>query len=271
LQPAFLSRTNPPQNISHPTMTVLQPLNIALRSYDVDVGPDRHDFAQLVLPVSGTLAIDVDGKEGRLDSWHAAFVGGRTWHSQASERPNQSLIVDVDPAALGADIADRLMTLPLLPVTPAAHGLIDYMGQLMRSGAARAYTGGHWLPLLLDALMDAPPRPRVRLSGLLAAVEADPGQRWTTETMAAHVGVSVSRLYALFREELDSTPAGWLWGYRLDRVQQWLVGSDRAIAELAFRAGFADQSALTRAMRKATGMTPAVYRRHAQEAQPKDS
>jgi AraC-like DNA-binding protein len=251
-------------------MAVLQPLNIALRSYDVDVGPDRHDFAQLVLPVSGMLAIDVDGTEGRLDTWHAAFVGGRTWHSQASERPNRSLIVDLDPAALEPGIADRLATYPLLPVTPAAHGLIAYMGQLMLSGAARAYTGGHWLPLLLDALMDAPARPHARLAGLIAAVEADPGERWTTESMAAHAGVSVSRLHTLFRAELDSTPAAWLWGHRLDRVRQWLVGSDKPIAELAFRAGFADQSALTRALRKATGMTPAAYRRAAQEAQPKN-
>jgi AraC-like DNA-binding protein len=88
--------------------------------------------------------------------------------------------------------------------------------------------------------------------------------------MAAHAGVSVSRLHALFRAELDSTPAAWLWGRRLDCVRQWLVGSDRPIAELAFRAGFADQSALTRALRRATGMTPAAYRRRAQEAQPKN-
>ena len=34
------------------------------------------------------------------------------------------------------------------------------------------------------------------------------------------------------------------------------------------RAGYSDQSALTRAMRRATGLTPAAYRRQQQESQP---
>jgi AraC-like DNA-binding protein len=250
-------------------MPALSPLNIAVRSYGADTGPDWHDFAQLVLPVSGMLAIDVDGKAGRLDSWHAAFVGHRTWHSQESERPNRSLIVDLDTATIAPDLIDRLTSRPLLAVTPAAHRLIDYMGQSMRSGSARTELAGHWLLLLLDALSDSAPRPRTRLTGLIAAIEADPARRWTTAAMAAHAGVGISRLHALFRDELDDSPAGWLWTHRLQRVQRWLVESDRTIAD-AYRAGFADQSALTRAMRKATGMTPAAYRRHAQETGPRD-
>jgi AraC-like DNA-binding protein len=83
--------------------------------------------------------------------------------------------------------------------------------------------------------------------------------------MAAAVNVSVSRLHALFREELDTSPKNWLREHRLARVREWLTSTDLPIAELALRAGFSEQSALTRAMRKASGLTPAAYRRQSRE------
>jgi len=84
--------------------------------------------------------------------------------------------------------------------------------------------------------------------------------------MATQAGVSVSRLHDLFRAELDTTPHAWLAEVRLRRVREGLAGSDLSIAELAYRSGYADQSTLTRAMRRATGMTPAAYRRRSREA-----
>jgi transcriptional regulator GlxA family with amidase domain len=71
----------------------------------------------------------------------------------------------------------------------------------------------------------------------------------------------------LFREEHDTTPHAWLLEHRLARVRDWLTSTDAPIAEIALRAGFSEQSALTRALRKATGMTPAVYRRQHRSAQ----
>jgi AraC-like DNA-binding protein len=125
------------------------------------------------------------------------------------------------------------------------------------------------MPLLLDALSSTTPQPPSRLAGLLATVDAAPFAAWTASSMAARAGFSVSRLHALFREELDTTPRAWLANLRLGQVQEWLAYTSLSIAEVAYRGGFTDQSALTRAMRKATGLTPATYRRQAQESRPK--
>ena len=47
----------------------------------------------------------------------------------------------------------------------------------------------------------------------------------------------------------------------MDRVRQLLADTDLPIATLAYQAGFADQSALTRVMRRTTGLTPSAYRK----------
>jgi transcriptional regulator GlxA family with amidase domain len=143
------------------------------------------------------------------------------------------------------------------------------MGIMASQQAAQPALVNGWVPLLLDTLALDAPRPASRLAALQAQIEAEPGLPWTTESMAKAAGVSVSRLHALFRAELDASPHGWLLELRLARVREWLARTDRPIADLALCAGFSDQSALTRAMRNATGTTPAAYRRQARENRPK--
>ena len=247
-------------------MSASFPYSLAIRSYGSQSNIDRHDFAQLVLPLVGSLEMDIAGRGGLVGRGQAAFVEARTRHDQISDRENRSFILDFDPANVTPSLQDRLVRRPYLPLSPAATKLVDYMALMAADAAVPAETVERWAPLLLDALDGAPPRPHSRLSALLSMIEAAPGAPWTATGMAERAGLSVSRLHALFREELNTTPRAWLAQLRLNRVREWLGTTDLSIAELAYRSGYADQSALTRAMRKATGLTPAAYRRQVQDS-----
>lgn len=256
-------------------MNTFPPADLHLRSYGTSSEPNRHDFAQLVLPLSGTLRLDIEGRQGLLDPLRAAFVAPGAWHSQVGDATNRSLIVDLDLASVAPPAAERLFERPFPPLGEAARKLVEFMGIVAGAQGPAAGSAADsaakppasmlqgWVPLLLDTLALDAPRPVSRLAALLARVEAAPGQPWTTASMAASAGLSVSRLHALFREELDTSPHAWLLGVRLARAQAWLAQSDLAVAEIALRAGFSEQSALTRALRKAIGQTPAAYRRQA--------
>lgn len=239
--------------------------DLHLRSYGQVRTADRHDFAQLVLPVSGTLLLEVAGREGRLDPLRAAVVAPGAWHSQCSAAPNRSLIVDLDLAKLAPGAGERLLDQPFPALGPAARKLVEFMGILADGGRVAPSVLQGWVPLLLDTLALDAPAPRSRLASLLARIELEPGLPWTTESMARAAGLSVSRLHALFREEQDTSPHAWLLALRLARVRDWLAHTEVPIAELALRAGFSEQSALTRALRQATGMTPGAYRRRCRE------
>jgi len=241
-------------------------VDLHLRSYGQVRTSDRHDFAQLVLPVSGTLLLEVAGREGRLDPLRAAFVAPQAWHSQCSASPNRSLILDLDLATVAPGAGERLREQPFPALGPAARKLVEFMGILAGGGNVAPQVLQGWVPLLLDTLALDAPAPRSRLAALLARIELEPGLPWSTESMARAAGLSVSRLHALFREEQGSTPHAWLLALRLARVRDWLAHTEAPIAELALRAGFSEQSALTRALRQATGMTPAAYRRQCRES-----
>jgi AraC-like DNA-binding protein len=250
------------------------PFTLSLRSYGAEGDAHAHDFSQLVLPLAGRLRIDIGGREGLLQEGRAAFIAPGTRHSQAGQGANRFLVLDLADAAGTADadavgnatgFAERLSARPFLTLSPAAHRLVDYMGGMLRAGPSRAAIARHWVPLMLDALAEAPARPASRLTALLAIVEARPGEPWTTAAMARTACLSPSRLHALFRAELDATPAAWLSQVRLRCVRDALERTDRPIAELAVAAGYSDQNALTRAMRRAFGVTPAAWRRQARE------
>jgi AraC-like DNA-binding protein len=259
-------------------MNTLSSADLHLRSYGPRTAPDRYDFAQLVLPLSGTLQLDIEGRQGRLDPLRAAFVAPGAWHSQVGDAANRSLILDLDLAQVvqvAPAVAERLLERPFPQLGAAARKLVEFMGIMAGAqgpgGVALAAAPAPppasllqgWVPLLLDTLALDAPRPASRLAALLARVEAAPGAPWTTAAMAAGAGLSVSRLHALFRDELDTSPHAWLLGLRLARARAWLAQSDLAVAEIALRTGFSEQSALTRALRKATGLAPAAYRRQA--------
>jgi AraC-like DNA-binding protein len=240
---------------------------VHIRSYGELRDADRHDFAQLVLPLAGNLLLDIDGRTGQLDLLRGAVVAPRAWHAQGYQGANRSLIVDLDWAGVDPELGARLLERPFPTLQPAARKLVEFMGILTESSPPAPGTLSGWLPLLLDTLVLDAPRPASRLAALLARIELDPGQPWATSTMAKAAGLSVSRLHALFREELDASPHGWLFGLRMARVREWLAQTDEPIAAIALRAGFGDQSALTRALKKAVGQTPAEYRRQHRQAQ----
>jgi AraC-like DNA-binding protein len=236
-------------------------LDLHLRSYGREHWGDRHAFAQLVLPVDGEVLLDIEDRRARLDPLHGALIAPGAWHAQSSQAENHSLIVDVDAAAFDAGPWQALLERPFAPLAPAARKLVDFMGILARQSQVSGALVQGWVPLLLDTLVLGETRPVSRLSALLARIEAEPGLPWSTAAMAQAAHVSVSRLHVLFRDELDTSPHDWLLRCRLERAREWLAGGNRSVAEIALAAGFADQSSLTRAMRKAFDTTPAAYRR----------
>ncbi len=84
-----------------------------MRSYAAQSTADRHDFAQIVLPLAGELSMDIAGREALLDRSVAAYVEAGSRHDQVSEATNRSLILDLQARDLDVRTADRLAKRPL--------------------------------------------------------------------------------------------------------------------------------------------------------------
>lgn len=236
-------------------------VSVDLRSYRGQTPDERHPFVQIVLPLSGQLDIDVGGRQQRLSPLKGALVHKGTSHTQVATGLNRSLIVDVHEQAVSAKMLDTFSSNSFFDIQPRTTRLTHYMHGMLQRGEQNAKASIAWAPILIASLTDESPDVLSRVSLLRTLVEIDPFMPWSLERMAEQAEISVSRLHAIFREQFDETPHLWLADIRMRRICDYLTNTPLPIAEIADKAGFSDQTALTRAMKKAMGTTPAAYRR----------
>jgi AraC family transcriptional regulator len=106
-----------------------------------------------------------------------------------------------------------------------------------------------------------PPGEPPWLRPLVGRLEADFTRHVQVNELAAEFQVHPGRLTKLFRLHTGGTVAEFVRQLRVRYVMERLATGDEPLVDLALGAGFADQSHCTREFKRATGETPAAYRR----------
>lgn len=248
---------------------------LTLRSYGDAPLAHAHAHHQVVLPLEGCLEMDVAGRGGHVDAATLVVVAGGERHSCRAAGRNRFLVLDwsegeladeiVDDAASG--FVDRARRRPFLDLDPALLPLLRFLDTAVAGGRIPAAERRDWGRLLLRRLGDtasggAARRPRhPRLSQALAYVEANLAAPLSVRDLAGAAHVSAGHLHDLFRRHLGQPPMAHVARLRLERAMRQLAETDASIADVASASGYSEQSALTRALKRAHGVTPAAYRR----------
>ena len=82
----------------------------------------------------------------------------------------------------------------------------------------------------------------------------------TIDVLAAHVGLSASRLAYLFREGTRMSPSSYLQMLRLERARLLIESTDLAVGDVMRQVGLSDPSHFSRDFRNAYGLSPRGYR-----------
>lgn len=100
---------------------------------------------------------------------------------------------------------------------------------------------------------------------LVAEIRATPEKFADARAVVRRSGFGATRLFELFRQHYQTTPADLLLRARLVAAKQRLLANDQGLVEIAAEAGFESQSVFHDQFRKLNGLTPASYRelRHA--------
>ncbi|GAB7545140.1 hypothetical protein CS8_048190 [Cupriavidus sp. 8B] len=91
---------------------------------------------------------------------------------------------------------------------------------------------------------------------------------FSTEQLAAYMGVSRRRLDEIFVAQLGRPVAPLIWQKRLDRAAELLAASNSCeskVTDIAFDVGFENVSHFSRAFKKHFGCTPMAWREAARK------
>jgi len=115
-----------------------------------------------------------------------------------------------------------------------------------------------------DGPVPAPPAygglSRAALRRVREYIDAHLSERTQLVELAAVAGVSIHHFAREFKRSTGVTPHDYLTRKRVDRTREMLARTDWSLSEIAFAAGFSDQSHMTRHFRRLLGMTPGQFR-----------
>lgn len=234
----------------------------SFRSYHAEAAAHRHGFHQLVLPCTGSLELEIDGRGGRVAGAGAAFVGAGERHAFEARGPNRFLILDL-PSTHAGPFAAALAARRFVPLQARARALLGCLGDAppRRDEAARV-----WARLLLDALHDgARASADAGLRAAHALITGEPERALASTQLAQVAGLSRAQFYRGFSARYGIGPAALRRERRLALALARLRESDASIAQVAGEVGYSEHSALTRALRRSRLDSPLRLRQRGPE------
>ncbi|TSE12713.1 helix-turn-helix transcriptional regulator [Mesorhizobium intechi] len=236
---------------------------VEIRRYSEEIERHQHDYPQVILPISGALEIDLGHRSGRVSSSTGAFISAGCQHAFYARQTDSFVVLDL-PSRLGIGEPDKDIP-AFFAIGREVQGLIDYIAALAASQELSASLRRAWSTLLLDRIIppgDRPDRRELAVRRATAFMQRNLAEPIRIADIAEAIGMSPTRLHEAFIRRRAITPHAYLVAMRLDAAERMLADPRLSIADIAIFSGHADQSALTRAMRRERNSTPAEARRN---------
>jgi AraC family transcriptional regulator len=147
--------------------------------------------------------------------------------------------------ALAADVRAGLPSGPLYGECLGA-ALVAQLARKLPGARERAARGKGLPPKTLRTILDF--------------IEADLEGDLSLHRMAGLARMSLDGFIRVFKQSTGIPPHQYVLRKRVERAQALLGKSELSLAEVALRAGFADQSHFTRIFHRLTGVAPRQYR-----------
>jgi AraC family transcriptional regulator len=102
----------------------------------------------------------------------------------------------------------------------------------------------------------------------LELIDANLGSSLSVESLATEAGLSPAHFARAFKETMGVAPHQYLLRLRLERSRRLLDAENANLADVAQRAGFADQAHFTRLFKREYGTTPGIVARNRRRLPP---
>jgi AraC-like DNA-binding protein len=240
-----------------------------IRRYDPAVGWHRHDYAQLIIPIDGSMAIETRSQAVQLAPGRFLALSPGAEHGFSTARNASFLVFDVQPALLAEMAPDWDGIKPdhgPQPVGAAALRFLGYYSDSLRHDRLTDAVRGQLArtALLLLAQHDLAPadadRYAAKLSRIAEWIAGNPTAEWSVPELAQRCGLSRSQFTALFHQRYGRSPKQMQMDSRLVRAAALLREGTLPISVIAQDVGYPVLSAFTRSFTRRFGVSPSRFR-----------
>jgi AraC-like DNA-binding protein len=214
-------------------------------------------------PLQGSVRTVNGGGDCFAIGGHFAFAGKHAEMLLAMLPPIVHLRTESDKATMRWSV-ERLMR-ELREPQPGGTLIAQQLASMMLVQALRLHLndGAHGAVGWLFALADR------QMSAAMSAMHAQPGRRWTIDSLAREAAMSRSTFALKFKRAVGASPMDYLTRWRMMLAADRLANTGAPISELAPSLGYESESAFSTAFKRVMGCAPRHYVR-GQEAPPSD-
>ena len=235
------------------------------------------------LCIEGELTVEVDGERRVIGAGEVllAPLGVRHRLANLGQEPLGLLtahfvarihdVLDM-PAAYGLPLQLRPSAEGMAGLAAAIREAIEVLDArqpgcaLLANAACARLVAGLWRETVeqgggAPTLVSGRARDLVRLAPVFRLIQERYAERPTLPQLAGVVHLEPDYFATIFKRVTGTPPLQYVAGYRLRQVRALLATTDEPIGDIATRTGFNDSFYLSRAFRRAYGMTPSAYRK----------
>jgi|SRR3990167_1224907 len=232
-----------------------------LRSYHIENCSHTHEFAQLVLPVTGSMEIEIGHHADLINDHVGVYIAPNDRHCFSGSHKNLFLVVDV---AIEDNFLSKKSSSHIFNVTKNVKSFIHFAHAYLANNDRDFYTDS-----LINQLM-------LNLSSKKALSELDQkvveAKKWMNRYFAApvdvdrvawHCHLSSSQLQRRFKEDTGYSIAEYWRMKKMQHAKYLLSFSCPSIEEIAFEMGYENMSAFSRRFSQVFGISPSQWRNEA--------
>lgn len=238
----------------------MQP-QLEIRSYRAEVDRHSHRYHQLVLPVRGSLEIEIGGRGGQVEAHRAAVIHASEIHCFQARGTNRFLVAD-----LPLHVSDRLEPLPaFLALNGETLEYASLLARMLERPAKSDRLQQASCELLLELLSQYSNGLERSIDRrlLLAKTYLDEhfDQAIKLDQLCAIAHLSRRQLNTLFQRQLGCSPSDYLLQQRMNHARQLLINTEHSVQRIADQCGYQNLAAFSDRFRRHFGVAPSHYRR----------
>ncbi|WP_119268719.1 helix-turn-helix domain-containing protein [Taklimakanibacter deserti] len=219
----------------------------------------RHDYCQFLVPLKGSMRIDIEGRSGVVSSHCLAVIPQESVHDFMPSADCNMFVLDVEAATLAQGALPTVLKGEGPIVTRLEPWLWRLFRQLGAEVEADARRADDVARLALTSLQLVKPTSAPPADKRILAVAQGQEETGVAE-MARAAGLGQSQFHALFRATTGQSPKQYRLSKLLDRAVDRLVTTADPIAEIAYGLGYQNVSSFNRLFRQRFGVTPSEFR-----------
>lgn len=225
---------------------------------DVDIPATQGE--SLIQPgVDGGLAHISHGGGGQKTTIVCGYLGSARPHDPVLQLLPRIMTMRIEEGAMGSwiDSSFRLVAKEMAAGQLRSPEMLSKLAELLFTQAVQQFLRelpsdrNAWCEGVRDS----------KLAQALGLMHSRIRHRWTTEELAAEIGMSRSAFADRFTRVLGDPPMRYLARLRLQNASRALADSNDSIARIAFEVGYESEAAFNRAFKREFGSPPSVWRR----------